>query len=128
MVPAYTISEHSAAGIIRIEVEGFFDLAILKQHFEENLIIVSRWRFAGKPIRVLIDAVRLMPHSPEGQACVQAATARIYRSGDKVAVLVSSGLVKMQMKRALSHGDTLDFFTSQPEAFAWLESYPSEAK
>jgi hypothetical protein len=103
-----------------MQIEGFFDLATLTRHFDENAVVVLRWRQAARPIRILIDAVRLMPHSPEGQACVQNATARIYRPGDKVAVLVASGLVKMQMKRALSHGDVIDFFIVEKEALAWL--------
>ena len=72
-------------------------------------------------IRVLINAVDLKPHSPEGQACVQDATGRIYQAGDKVAVLVSSSLVKMQMRRALSRGEILNFFISESAALTWLD-------
>lgn len=118
--PTYVIAEDLPAGVIRMKVTGFFDLATLTRHFADNETVVRRWRAAGLPIRVFIDALELRPHSPEGQACVQEATARIYRSGDRVAVRVASSLVKMQMRRALGTGDIIDFFLSENAAFTWL--------
>lgn len=119
-LPFYTIDEDEVKGVIRIMVEGFFDLETLDRHFAENAACVARWRHGGRPIRVLIDAANLLPHSSEGQALVQRSVQRIYVPGDRVATLVSSNLVKMQMRRALSHGDMLDFFMSAPAAMAWL--------
>jgi hypothetical protein len=118
--PGYTIQEDDRCGIIRMRVYGFFDIPTLERHFAENDAVVRRWRTHGRLIRVLIEAVELLPHSPEGQACVQASTARIYAPGDRVAVLVSSSLVKMQMRRALRQGDLIDFFVSEKAAMAWL--------
>ncbi|MBM6578263.1 hypothetical protein KCP91_17900 [Microvirga sp. SRT01] len=119
--PEYTIEDDRLQSVILIHVEGFFDLPTLRDHFAENAAVVKRWRAADRPIRVLINAVDLKPHSPEGQACVQDATGRIYQAGDKVAVLVSSSLVKMQMRRALSRGDILNFFISESAALTWLD-------
>jgi hypothetical protein len=120
--PSYAIFEDLIDRVIRIRVEGFFDVATLKRHFAENAVVVDRWRSVAMPIRVFIDACDLKPHSPEGQACVQDATARIYRDGDKVAVEVASSLVKMQMRRALKPGDIIDFFTSEKAALEWLHA------
>jgi hypothetical protein len=119
--PAYTIEDARLQGVILIRVEGFFDLPTLRGHFAENAAVVRRWRAADRPIRVLINAVNLKPHSPEGQACVQDATGRIYQPGDRVAILVSSSLVKMQMRRALSRGEILNFFICKNEALTWLD-------
>ena len=118
--PGYTIREDDPRGVIHMHVHGFFDIPTLSRHFDDNHVVVTRWRALGRPIRVLIDAVNLLPHSPEGQAQVQDATARIYVLGDRVAVLVSSSLVKMQMRRALPQGDLIDFFLSEQSAVAWL--------
>jgi hypothetical protein len=118
--PAYLIREDDLSGVIRMKVEGFFDLATLDRHFAENAQVVSRWRSAGRAVRVYIDAVDLKPHSPEGQARVQQATAQIYQAGDRVAVRVQSSLVKMQMRRALAQGDVIDFFLSEAAALTWL--------
>lgn len=120
--PDHVIDEDRLSGLIHIRVSGFFDLQSLHEHFTDNSEVVTRWRAAGRSIRVLIDAVHLKPHTPEGQACVQDATARIYRSGDKVAILVSSSLVKMQMRRALAQGEIVDFFISKIAALTWLDA------
>jgi hypothetical protein len=119
--PEHSIEEDRRRGVILITVKGFFDIPSLRDHFDANAIIVTQWREAGLPIRVLIDAVDIQPHSPEGQAYVQDATARIYRPGDRVAIIVASSLVKMQMRRALSRGEILNFFISKSAGFTWLD-------
>jgi hypothetical protein len=121
--PVYRIREDDAAGAIRMEVEGFFDIDTLVRHFADNEAVVLRWRAVGRPIRVFIHAVKLKPHSPEGQDCVQNATARIYRPGDRVAVCVASSLVKMQMRRALKQGEIIEFFISESAAMTWLNAH-----
>lgn len=121
--PAYTIDEDDVRGVVRMKVEGFFDLDTLRRHFAENAAFVNRWRAQGRPIRVLINAVDLHPHSPEGQALVQQSVARIYMPGDRVAVTVASSLVKMQIRRALTHGDIVNVFVSDLAAMTWLMAY-----
>jgi hypothetical protein len=120
--PEHTIEEDRLEGVILITVKGFFDLPPLRAHFAECAAVVARWRVAGRQIRVLIDAVDLKPHSPQGQACVQDAIDRIYLPGDKVAIVVGSSLVKMQMRRALSR-DILNLFISKGAALTWLNAY-----
>ncbi len=121
--PAYTIEENVAKGFVLMVVEGFFDMDTLSRHFADNAAFVVRWRAMGRSIRVLIDATNLLPHSPEGQALVQQSTQQIYRPGDRVAVIVSSNLVKMQMRRALSQGQIINFFVSEAAAMTWLMAY-----
>ncbi len=119
--PTHAIEDDQLHGVILISVTGFFDLPTLRDHFAENAAVVKQWRATGRPIRVLINAVDLKPHSPEGQVCVQEATAMISRAGDKVAILVSSSLVKMQMRRALSRDEILNFFICKNAALTWLD-------
>ncbi|WP_230781834.1 hypothetical protein [Sphingomonas sp. Leaf37] len=73
--PTHAIEDDQLHGVILISVTGFFDLPTLRDHFAENGAVVKQWRAAGRPMQVLIDAVDLKPHSLEGQACVQEATA-----------------------------------------------------
>jgi hypothetical protein len=44
----------------------------------------------------------------------------IYRLGDGVAILVSSSLVKMHMRRALSRGEIMNFFVCENATLTWL--------
>lgn len=118
--PAYVIHEDGAGGIVRMMVEGFYDRETLIRHFEDSAKVVTRWRVAGRPIRVLIDALNLQPHTPENQALVKQFFQDIYRPGDRVAILVGSNLVKMQMRRAPRSDDIIDFFVSEFAALKWL--------
>jgi hypothetical protein len=122
--PVHAIREDRASGVIHVVIQGFFDLPTLERHFTAEKAVVDRWRVEGRPIRVLIDAVNLLPHSREGQERVQRATKAIYRPGDRVALQVSSSLVKMQMRRAYTQGDTLNFFLSNDAALMWLDARP----
>ncbi len=122
--PAYTIREDYAAGVIYVMIEGFFDVATLVRHFAEERMAVDRWRADGRPIKVLVDAVNLLPHSTEGQAVVQSSIKRIHRPGDRVALQVSSSLVKMQMRRSFANGNMLKFFLSNDAALMWLHAMP----
>lgn len=122
--PTHSVREDRTSGLIHIIVAGFFDLATLKQHFKAEAALVNRWRAEGRAIRVLIDAVNLLPHSIECQTYIQEATGTIYRLGDRVALHVSSSLVKMQMRRVFTKGNTLDFFISNDAAKLWLDAKP----
>ncbi|MHA6724298.1 hypothetical protein [Sphingomonas sp. RS2018] len=124
LMPFHSIREDRASGLIYIKIEGFFDLATLERHFKAEKAAVDHWRWEGRPIRVLIDAVKLLPHSTECQARVQRETGTIYRAGDRVALQVSSSLVKMQMRRVFTQGNTLDFFLSNDAARMWLDAQP----
>lgn len=118
--PAYSIEEDELGRVVRMTVEGFYDRATLVRHFKDNEEFVLRWRAACRPIRVLIDANNLLPHTPENQAVVMQSFERIYRTGDRVAIIVQSSLVKMQMRRTHTYGDVIGFFCSKAAALQWL--------
>jgi hypothetical protein len=118
--PTYSIDESEPDRLVRMKVEGFFDRATLIQHFSDNAAFVNRWRAAGQPIRVLIDALKLQPHTPENQAIVMQSFERIYLPGDRVAIMVESSLVKMQMRRTHTYGDIIGFFVSESAALKWM--------
>jgi hypothetical protein len=121
--PLHTVTEDDRLGIIRVAVSGFFDKQDLEKHFAAKRQIVDRWRAHGRDICMLIDAVGLKPHSPENQRFAEEAVARLYRSSDRVAMLLESSLVKMQMRRSLSHGDIANFFLSENAAITWLTAH-----
>lgn len=122
--PLHSLREDRASGVIHIKIEGFFDLATLDRHFKAEKAAVNHWRWEGRPIRVLIDAVNLLPHSTECQIVVQREIGTIYRAGDRVALQVSSSLVKMQMRRVFTQGNILNFFLSNDAARMWLDAQP----
>lgn len=120
--PRYSIQEDLAGGVVRVVVSGFFDLPTLQRHFSESAELVRRWRAAGLAIRILIDATKQLPHSPQGQAYVEKSAQSIYAPGDRVAIRVSSNLAKMQMRRTHPHQGIIQFFVSEDAAMTWLSA------
>ena len=125
--PAYAIREDEPKGIVRMMVEGFFDRQTLTLHFADCAKVVARWRASGRPIRVLMDAHNLQPHSAENQAFVMQSFERIYFPGDRVAIMVNSSLVKMQMRRTHAHGNIIAFFVSESAASTWLMAHDQQS-
>ena len=119
--PKHSVHEDAQTGILRVEVSGFFDVPSLEVHFSQLRVIVRRLRLQSRPIRTLVDAVDMLPHAPEAQKYVESQNAAIYRAGDKLAVLVSSSLLKMQMRRAFTDKALMEFFISERAALLWLE-------
>jgi hypothetical protein len=120
--PSYSISEDEIRGIIRISVAGFFDRNTLKMLFLDTEMIVNKWKILGRPILTLIDSVNLKPHSPENQLYVEREFIRTHRPSDRVATLVASTLVKIQQRRAVPPGASINFFISESAAITWLTS------
>jgi hypothetical protein len=121
ITPKHAIRTDTPFGVIRIDVSGFFDRSSLVDHFTELRSMVRTWRSHSRPIRALANTVDLMPHSPENHGFVVSSHEDIYRDGDKVAVLVSSSLVKMQMRRAFNNRKVMEFFMSENAALTWLD-------
>ncbi len=120
--PKHSVHEDAQSGVVRVAVSGFFDIPTLEVHFAQLRIIVRRLRSQSRPIRTLVDAVHMLPHAPPAQKYVESQNAAIYRDGDKLAVLVSSSLVKMQMRRAFTDKALMEFFISERAALLWLEA------
>ncbi len=80
-------------------------------------ILAQRARFGRA--RVLIDLLKAPIQSQETAARINAGTAKIYRAGDKVALLCTGGLLKLQAKRTTSFAET-QIFSSIDEAKNWL--------
>jgi hypothetical protein len=121
--PAYTIREVDAQGHIDVTIGGFFNLGTLSRYFREMDAIVARWRAAGRPIRLLISATGLQPSTQEMQAFAQDAVGRIFLPGDRIAIIVESSLVKMQLRRVNEAADVVHFFVSKNAAMTWMRAY-----
>jgi hypothetical protein len=123
IAPVHRIDEHMNRGVIQITAQGFFDVETLRIHFDELEYILRKWRMLGKPIRVLVDAVNLLPYAPAVQTVFHESIQRVYAPGDRVAVLVASNLMKMQVRRALNQGELNAYFVSSTAAMTWLMAH-----
>jgi hypothetical protein len=73
----------------------------------------------GLPVRAIIDAREAVIQNPESVERIRVGTPEIYVSGDRVAMLVSNSLVKMQLRRVVDER-THELFMSANAATTWL--------
>jgi hypothetical protein len=120
----YTIGEHDERGIIEITCSGFFDDEATRDNFLRLKEVIARWRRLGRDIRVLFDATKMVAQSAEMIGIARQEINAIYRDEDKVAIMASSALVKMQMDRLDPGSASKQFFVSKRDAILWLQSGP----
>jgi hypothetical protein len=109
-------------GIVRIVGRGFWTEAMIDSHFGELGRLVERVRGRGDDILALVDLGGAPVQRPGVAARITAHTRRIYRPEDRIAIVVGSSLVKMQIKRAVE-GLNLEAFLSPDAALTWLTAH-----
>jgi hypothetical protein len=105
-------------GLIRGEAEGFWRLDMTAQHVAAWAKCVRRIHAEGKPARAVADLRRAQTQSQEVASLVQREIADLYREGDRVAVVLPSGLLKTQIRRILS-SEVSRYFDDIDDAERW---------
>lgn len=116
----YSLTFDNAAGVLVVTFEGFTpdeELARYEQDLRAG--IADARRRVGR-LRLLIDAIRGQVLPAAAAERLKTIEARLVRSpDDRVAVVLNSTLLKLQLKRIVS-GDQTRIFQSDDEARAWL--------
>jgi urease gamma subunit len=119
-------SFHIEAGdltrFIRITGVGFWTPAEIDTHFDELGDLIARMRQVRTDVRILVDLRESGVQSPETIARISARITDAYRDGDRIAMVLSSSLAKMQMKRAIQNLQH-EMFVSPKAAEQWLMAY-----
>ena len=113
---------------VKVFGQGFCDQQMIDLFLAQLKAAIAAQRRTG-PVRVLADGRELLAQSAEVVDRMQRETGRLYRAGDRVAVLVSSALFKMQLQRSV-RDDFRRLFVSEEEARTWLfvpEASPVDA-
>lgn len=121
-----TIMPAGPDGIIGVVGRGFWDTALVTAHFADLGSHIARVRAPAMPVRVLVDLRGAPPQRPEVTTIVRQATLALYRPADRVAVVVESSLVKIQMRRILDCSK-MTFFISIDAARTWLNAYNGQS-
>lgn len=108
-----------ASGRIELRGTGFWSVRQVSAHFAELSAIIGEIHAAGTTASVLVDLTEGVIQSPEVAHLIATNTARLYADGDAIAMLVSTSLAKMQMRRVLDPRFH-DFFLSRSAAETWL--------
>jgi hypothetical protein len=109
------------AQIMRLHSRGFLEPVEIDRCFVDAAKILGMMRTTGIPVRALIDAREAVIQSPASAERIRVGTRQIYLPGDRVAMLVSNSLVKMQLRRVVD-GRTHELFMSENAAMVWLRA------
>ena len=122
--PGYVIDADPATGMLHIEYIGFWEEAVANAYEQELARAMAALGAGPCPpgqYRYLVDFTDCTVQSAAMVARFQAFGAGPIALAARIAVISSSHLLTMQIKRM---GDTVtaEFFTTKPEAIAWLEA------
>jgi hypothetical protein len=115
----HLIEYHERSGHIRVCIEGFQGEADVERYMIALRSTVDMVRARGLPIRVLADVSRAVVRSPPTAAQQKAFNDKLYRDSDRVALIVTSSLLKMQIERN-SVTNVQRSFADRVEAEQWL--------
>lgn len=115
--------EHDGqTGVIRITGRGVWTASAANEHFTAVAEKLLQTRARGLPIRVLVDLREAAHQSLDSLDRLRWWTANLYRSGDRIAIVVASSVVKSSF-RYVPVGATRELFLSEKAARDWLLAY-----
>ena len=117
-----TIGADRRLGTIRIHGHGFWSPAIVDAHFDELRVFLVPYRRGQRAMRMIVDLRTASVQSPETIERMTAGIRTVTETPDRIAVLVSSSLAKVQMRRVIG-GSNHEFFLSPDAAAKWVEAY-----
>jgi len=115
----FQIGYDDAKGIVFTKVEGFWTLADVKACATDMRPYLTAAKNAAGPVLVLCDARKFPVQSPEVASAFRQMELEMGAMRDRMAIVVSSTLVKMQGQRSLD-ASPIEYFSSIEQAEAWL--------
>jgi hypothetical protein len=107
------------SGYIHVSGDGLYSLLEAQQHFRDLSDLIGRQRRRGIGVRVMVDLRTGAPQTKEVTEHIQKATRVIYREEDRLALIVQSALLKMQVQRLHTREGT-QVFVSEGAALEYL--------
>ena len=108
----------SAAGLIRVEVSGFWPTTQTSEILACFTQLVAAIHLQGKRAIIITDLRKAATQSQEVTSLLQHRTADIFRPGDRVAMMIENSLLRLQMRRTL-RPEHHEFFASISAAERW---------
>jgi hypothetical protein len=113
-------------GVIRATGIGRWSLREVDAYYAKVRGLLAKQRAAGRPIRVLIDAIKAEAQAPDVQTRINDHAKGLYEPTDRVAIIVANNLFKAR-GREISPSSAVSFFCSQTAAETWLFAYDQRA-
>lgn len=105
--------------VIRVRGRGFWTPAQAAAHFQALAALIAARRALAAPVRVLVDLREAQVQSAAIAEGIRASTQRLYRAGDRAAIVVASGLLRVQVRRIVEP-TVHELFVAEADALAWL--------
>jgi hypothetical protein len=112
----------ASGSTIRVIGSGFWTAAYVDDHFDQlEICLVDVRRRLGRA-KVLVDLRKSPVQAPDVADRIRIRAQQLYGAGDRVAVVVETSLLKMQLRRA-TDGQKIQNFISIAAAEMWLAAY-----
>ncbi len=120
LAPEFTVERSNNPREIYWTASGLWDMRTIQELFGELLEVSKPFRDDRKGFRVLGDLREFAVQTREvAEQMQQSQTASAQLGVDRMAILVSSVLVKQQFRR-ITESMELEFFENKSDALAWL--------
>lgn len=106
---------------LEVAMQGFVSVDETRQHFARLSALLAKQRARLGLARVVVDTSLSQAQSPEVASLLRENTSRLYEDRDRVAVYVSSPLLRMQIRRVLTTR-VFPTFTCPAEAESYAAS------
>ncbi|MBV9843275.1 MAG: hypothetical protein JOY99_17360 [Sphingomonadaceae bacterium] len=123
----FVIHWDEARAAVRIETFGIWSVDDFNEFYPLVRAAYDKSRARLGYALVLVDGTKAHVQTSELIQYMQAQGQIISKPGDRVAVIVSSSLLKLQMKRVTEAVDTVQYFLSPSAADTWLNAYSANA-
>lgn len=117
----FQIDIDDSSQLVQVAGRGFWTLEMIDQHFDRLRAIIAGRRPKWQAVKVLVNIQEALVQPAEIIERIGIRTAQIYEPEDRVAIVVTSNLARMQMRRGvvrLQH----EFFLKEYQAIAWLNA------
>ena len=115
----FTFAFEPTSGILRVQVFGSWTLLEVERYGQEAGQQFAKAREQAKSLRLLVDLTHTEILSQAVIDPLAKAGMQYARHDDRVALVVGSTLMKLQMKRMIGNAPT-PIFLSEKEAISWL--------
>ncbi|HEX7820217.1 MAG TPA: hypothetical protein VF463_06315 [Sphingobium sp.] len=117
-----TITPEWAKNVIGVEGRGVWSAEEARAHFACLCTLVADLRDRAGLARVLVDLREMEPQPKEVVEIIRDITAQIYKQQDRIAILVTTGMQRMQMS-CLTETLNAQLFDDPFAALRWLNQH-----
>ena len=111
-----------STGVVRMFGAGLWQMSIVRKHFADLEAALAQARRYHPDVLVFCDLSTASVQMKEVGEEIEQFTERAYHPTDRIAVVLASSVLKMQMRRVVRQA-TFETFLSATAAYTWLTAH-----